>query len=634
MSLESFFYGEINSHVSTQQNSLQIQIPSKHYSCLVPRLRGDDEVRHLPLLIVKLSTSIPIVLLLLSTLIFLALPISSHAQWVEGGIQLNHYRIAGRIQLFATDDGGFWAVYEDPVGDIHPRTMVQHFDSAGYAQFEGNGIPVVPDSVLRYEMTDLFGAILRPDGNIMVCFAANLTEQYGLSVYAQVINHAGEYMFGTTGAPVSEERYVQWVSGGYAWPFVASDGDGGLWVYFENPAAGNVMYVAGINGDGTQKLDQPHILGEYEGDPDPRISPDGEGGCFVFETIRLDLQDYQYFAHHINGEGEIEPEDPILVYHGPKAPGDNYHLSSFDQENAFYLCNQERGLFQRIEPGGILPWGLEGRVENFAGTYSSTAVLSSEGDILSIAYRRAHIYKWEAYRLRGDGTAFYDSAVQQIDSINNSPDQKRPLLIPTLDQTSFTVVYGDSRWENNMPTAEIVAFQFGSIPVNQWDEDGTTIDYRTLDSHEFYRFSSVRCGIRLMDDSCVIAVNFNNRDNQILNTYLYKIYPDGTVAGRETSVGDDSQPTAPKGFRLRSAFPNPFNGTVTLRVDLAYPGNYEWTIYSLTGREVAHNTLTTHHSGLFEQTWTPPEELASGVYLVRWTKEGQHLTTTKLVYLP
>ncbi|MBZ0265031.1 hypothetical protein K8I28_10215, partial [bacterium] len=168
-------------------------------------------MRHLPIWVMKLSASIPIVLLLFSTLILLALPTTTNAQWVSGGIQLNRYRINKTIQILATDDGGFWIVYEDPFGDIHPKTWVQHFDSDGYAQFPEQGIPVVPDSTLRTESTDLFGAVLRPDGSILVAFCANMNETYGYSIYAQVINREGEYLFGPTGATVFEARGIQWV---------------------------------------------------------------------------------------------------------------------------------------------------------------------------------------------------------------------------------------------------------------------------------------------------------------------------------------------------------------------------------------------------------------------------------------
>ncbi|MBZ0265730.1 T9SS type A sorting domain-containing protein [bacterium] len=605
--------------VSYAENSCTNSRLPKHYSCLVPRLRGDDEVRHLPLLIMKLSTSIPIVFLLLSTLIFLALPTTTHAQWVEGGLMITHERSGRSMQMFPIEDGGFWLVYEDPNGDIIPKTWVQQFDSAGYAQFPERGIPVVPDSVLYWNMTDMFGAVQRPDGGVTVCFAAHIDRDYDMSIYAQAISLDGEYLFGPSGAVVSERPHIQWIPSFGKWPLAKPDESGGFWVYYENPERDDLMYVSGINADGTQKLNHDIVLGEHSGyTPYPLIGSDGGGGCYVSYYISREYP--LYFMYHILSSGELASEEPLEVSterfgHAMTAPTDDYSV---------YICNVSVGAVQRVEADGNLPWGLEGIDEPIGGDETSPPVITSDGGVLIVSENFA-------YRLTSEGNAFYRNRITRIDSIEGIVS-RNALLIPSLDQREFTCIAGGITRRGGGWHSELAAFHFDSVAVNRWDRNGVMIDYRP-GAHPYFQITDINDGIRLSDGSVVVSVNYQNGQFHP-QTYLYKLYPDGTVAGRDTGVDNKNEFAQPKGFRLRSAFPNPFNGTVTLRVDLAYPGNYEWTVYSLTGQEVARNSLTTHHAGLFEQTWTPGESLASGVYLVRWMKEGQHLTTTKLVYLP
>ncbi|MBZ0266275.1 T9SS type A sorting domain-containing protein [bacterium] len=612
--------------VSYAENSCTNSRLPKHYYCLVPRLRGDDEVCHLPLLIAKLSASIPNVLLLLSTLIFLAFPIPSFAQWTDGGMQISRYGIRNRIQLFPIHDGGFWAVYEDPAGDIRPKTWVQQFDSAGYAQFAGQGIPVIPDSVLRSETTDLFGAIQRPDGGIAVCVGANISEVYPWGIYAQAFNLEGEYLYGPEGAVVSEDRDIQWVPTSANWPLVKPDESGGFWVYYESPQTDHHMYVSGLNADGTRKLEEDHMFEEHNGVSNPLIGSDSQGGCYLVHAIGG-----RYYLYHILADGELENEESILIGQH-LAAGVPHFLTEPISSGDVYLCSLLNGSVQKIDPEFTLPWGLEGVDIAFGGRTASPPLITYDEGVVSVCSMGYNPTRNYLFRLRSNGEPYYENAVMEIDSLRPLSPTGNFFAFTSLDCTEITGICGFTSFVDGVHN-ELIAYHFDSTSVNRWGYEGVMVDYRRSADDPFYRLTALPSGITTTDGSMVFAGNYQGQRGET-RLYLYKLYPDGTVAGRENSVGDETQPASPKGFRLRSAFPNPFNGTVTLRVDLAYPGEYEWTVYSLTGQEVARNSLTTHHAGLFEQTWTPRESLASGVYLVRWTKEGQHLSTSKLVYLP
>lgn len=80
-----------------------------------------------------------------------------------------------------------------------------------------------------------------------------------------------------------------------------------------------------------------------------------------------------------------------------------------------------------------------------------------------------------------------------------------------------------------------------------------------------------------------------------------------------------------------SAYPNPFNSTVTIRYDLPQAGHVELAVYDLQGRLVETLRDEFAQSGSHELKWSP-RHAASGVYLARMTAQsGQH--TAKLLYL-
>ena len=80
-----------------------------------------------------------------------------------------------------------------------------------------------------------------------------------------------------------------------------------------------------------------------------------------------------------------------------------------------------------------------------------------------------------------------------------------------------------------------------------------------------------------------------------------------------------------------SAWPNPFNPTVTLRFALAAPGRARLAVYDAAGRQVALLLDAQHPAGEQTVTWRA-EGLPSGIYLARL--EGPGLTSSeKLVLL-
>jgi len=93
------------------------------------------------------------------------------------------------------------------------------------------------------------------------------------------------------------------------------------------------------------------------------------------------------------------------------------------------------------------------------------------------------------------------------------------------------------------------------------------------------------------------------------------------VAMSELFPGSGVDPL-PAGMDL-AAWPNPFRGETTLRLAAAAPAATTVELFDLAGRRVDTLPLAANAEAA---TWTPPAELASGVYFARVDIAGERLT--------
>jgi hypothetical protein len=98
-----------------------------------------------------------------------------------------------------------------------------------------------------------------------------------------------------------------------------------------------------------------------------------------------------------------------------------------------------------------------------------------------------------------------------------------------------------------------------------------------------------------------------------------------TPSGLTTSLGDEE--SMPTEFALQPNFPNPFNPTTTLRVELPQASNVEVSVYDLTGRVVMQLPARSLQAGRHSIT-LDASMLGSGVYVYRvstgtWMASGK-----------
>ena len=94
--------------------------------------------------------------------------------------------------------------------------------------------------------------------------------------------------------------------------------------------------------------------------------------------------------------------------------------------------------------------------------------------------------------------------------------------------------------------------------------------------------------------------------------------------------------TAPQSFRLLPAYPNPFNGTTTIRFDLPSSVEVNLTLYNLTGQRVITLARGMREAGGYSIGWDGMDDagraLVSGMYFYNLTA-GDRSETRKLILL-
>ncbi|MBN2542798.1 T9SS type A sorting domain-containing protein [bacterium] len=103
----------------------------------------------------------------------------------------------------------------------------------------------------------------------------------------------------------------------------------------------------------------------------------------------------------------------------------------------------------------------------------------------------------------------------------------------------------------------------------------------------------------------------------------------------------DEAPKLPESYEFIKCYPNPFNSTVSIEIALTadvQANQVQLEIYDLNGKLVHsfdngnRRPVTDHWSPITEFTWTPEDNLSSGIYFIRLT-DGKNTVITSRVLL-
>jgi len=88
----------------------------------------------------------------------------------------------------------------------------------------------------------------------------------------------------------------------------------------------------------------------------------------------------------------------------------------------------------------------------------------------------------------------------------------------------------------------------------------------------------------------------------------------------------------PTQFRLYPPYPNPFNSTVILRLDIPQKTIMRLEIFDLEGRLIQTLANNTIEAGRHHFAWRPANQISSGLYLMVLRAPNYH-SIKKIIYL-
>ena len=129
-----------------------------------------------------------------------------------------------------------------------------------------------------------------------------------------------------------------------------------------------------------------------------------------------------------------------------------------------------------------------------------------------------------------------------------------------------------------------------------------------------------------VDEIIDLAIQYN-----IQTPYTHFAWGEPGDDDDDDTVWTHKEPPTPTTFKLLECYPNPFNPSLTIRLNLAEEGHYFIAIYNLLGEIVAILREDLMLPGEYRLIW-PPRQLPSGIYFV--TVRGPNTTLIqKVVYM-
>ncbi|MCB2213231.1 T9SS type A sorting domain-containing protein [bacterium] len=515
---------------------------------------------------------------------------------------------------------------------------MQHVDADGYTAFSTEGVPV-SDSLGCW----LFGIEPGLDGDCVVLFSRDIHgEPDRLSdVFAQRITQQGERLWGQgINASVTEsQKKVFMYSYGH---WTVSDDSGGIWAFWRPaPAENAVVYICGVNADGTLKYPEgdPCIGTTHMSLTRPnglRVA-DGEGGVAVLLTEHADgyYAVRHIYIQHVLADGSLLYDEPQLVLDWPQDDINSYvrPYQILRDPQGGYVVTSER-YWQRVSDDLTPQWDIRGvRVYDceplFQLEKTADAVVLSDRSVLQIGFEqgedepRLEQLDFDGNRIAGNGWGPYagDSTFY--------PTGPGPQLLSPDGQSLISMFRGSLDRQNFDDLIQLVQC-ISPSGDNLWPE------IRTFGNEVFNWYSS-DWSMFYVDDEHLCYVMGDGFPQDYRVHFAFKgSAVDGSIIGVDSAVPDNpvspARPDTPA--FISNAYPNPFNSSIALTISVQAPGIYDLVVHNVLGQTIHREAVDIHAPGEFVQTLTLPEGSASGIYfLTLQLTDGRHLSQKKVVYL-
>ncbi|MCB2211365.1 T9SS type A sorting domain-containing protein [bacterium] len=563
--------------------------------------------------------------LFLLLLCFICIPALNpcFAQWQHYGLPLVD-EVQYGYDCCTDENGGAWYIQNRNTLEYGYQIYLQHIDSGGYLMFGADGMMLLGDE----PGVALIGIESTLDGGCLILYtrSVNGDGQVPYKLFSQRISSTGERMWGDIGIPASNsdvEFQIYLSPGGTNRNYTIPDGSGGMWALWKQALTYDT-YLGGINMDGTLKYADDVFIASTDNSVRCKIIEDGDGGVAVLYGTG-GVGDHRIWVDHYDADGISLLDDPVMLFQTNFSFGGPFCLIR-GMENDFYYNDVDSRYIVRLDSLMNPMW-----VNNTPYHWDPpTTVQFVSTPVVQTGNRFAQVINiyWEAHmecfedtgeRPTGWGTEWGPLAGDSLDWAEFAGNN---ISLP--DGDSFLSLVKD---EIDGPSED----HYWTVQRIDWDGnpywDQPT--YMTT-SHLTDPGTSAFC---LLLDPESVCVFMQNGDNQRI--HAFKVYlADGSVAGDTTSVAESTEPgrSSPRVATIESAYPNPFNRTVTLTLNLRQRGACQFIVQNILGQVVDHRRQT-FSAGTQEFAYTPPEDLSSGIYLLRLVHSGTTSDVKKIAYL-
>ncbi|MCF7921724.1 MAG: T9SS type A sorting domain-containing protein [Candidatus Marinimicrobia bacterium] len=464
-------------------------------------------------------------------------------------------------------------------------------------------------------------------------------------------------------------------------PIIAPDNVGGAYITYTNISTGTEILFAQHVGDDLAptwdsdgiQVNPNAILGQFN----PKMVTSADGYLYYFWTEDIFFQGLLLHAQKYDIDGVAQWSAGGLQIGPPEVAGDKYVTSTtaMADSTVIYVWEAEtvdgtKTYVSKLSPQGSNVW-TESVTQANGTQRNSVAAYDPVTDMVTIG--------WED--LRNVSESSVDLYAVSVDTDGNLGAEQ---LISNQfgDQTNLVLSYADDQssvlyaaWqdydgfqhdiyvknlttdtaaeqittlttENKAPALRTIN---GSRYLVAWEDIRNEIhsDLYFYDSHPDSRGHAqegVPLSLAVLNQMQPQIVPFAGSNPDSLSyliawldmrssgkTELTNIYAQAYSGQMPVAVDDV---VVAQEFKVGSAYPNPFNGAVTIPIENTSAGDLDLYIYDLRGREILHESLGNHagHSYTWRGQNHLGQDLSSGVYLVS-VVSGTQLQTQKIMFI-
>ena len=525
-------------------------------------------------------------------------------RWVEQGIEIMNQSGIGiqmRPDLVSDGAGGVYVYWYDARGNVH-HCYVQHIENDGVAHWTANGVSV-DASASELQMSP---SAVNTGAGVVIFYQSSNTNQSQGGVQAQYLNTSGQAQWNANGvviAPLAAEpcfnvkAYVQ--NGNYA-------------VFYSQYAPGsqiNTLLRASQLGEAGQSTWTPAIkelctVVSEKGRPYTCINPLNQ---IIATWPDARDGDMDLYVQNINSSGSLGPLVDLPPSISITSPEDN---DTTDVGTVTLVFDVDNFNLDPDNGDGYVLVIVNG---------SFTDTLSSEEPItVDFLFGSNQIFVYLVDREYHS----LDPVVSDFVTVHYTPLWPRiTITSPPLDTLTFENVLIHFEVENFVVSDSLGD---GHIRVQNVRDFGMV-----MDTVEFEHYSLDPIDAQLGFP----ALNFIRLDlvDNMGNLLDPEAFIQTWIHGGEIISADPTPELTPTDFSISSAYPNPFNSTLSIQYDVPTPAHVTLNVYDLTGRQVATLVNSVLPSGSHSTSWQA-DNFPSGLYFLN-LRSGSHSESRKIVLL-